>query len=284
MSHFEPCEGTVLRLFGLSFLLFGVLLFQSGCGATSNQASNTPSTPAPNSPSPSSPAPSSPTPSTAPDTYVAQLFESVGKNPQTIGQITLDATASNGAGTIQMPASTASTSLQLQLQFCPYPFGFSNCINVTNFATQSDGSANVNFTFPQKGTFSGVFQLLYNGTQFAATGPDSSGTSLQTALLPAGTITGGINQTTGNAPGSGSVVVNGTTAHLTLNATTPNHTFTTAVCPEYQQTPCQSLANVTTDANGNASQDIGSITPAGWSVFRVSDSSGVEFVSAFQVQ
>jgi hypothetical protein len=44
------------------------------------------------------------------------------------------------------------------------------------------------------------------------------------------------------------------------------------------------LADVTTDAQGNVSMDIGSVQPAGWSVFRVSDSNGVEFVSAFRVQ
>ncbi len=273
----------MFRRSGLFFLFVALFFFVSGCG-TSNNPAATSNTPAPSSSNPTAPAPGTTTPSTAPDTYVAQFFESVGKTPLTIGQITVDANSNNGAGTVQMPASTASTSLQLQLQFCPFPCGFSNCINVASFTTQPDGSANVNFTFPQKGAFSGEFQLMYNGTQYAATATGSSGVSFQSALLPAGTITGGINQTTGNLPGSGAVVVNGTTAHLTLSATTPNYTFNTSLCPIYQATPCQNLANVTTDANGNASADIGTIQPAGWSVFRVTDANGVEFVSAFRVQ
>ncbi len=198
------------------------------------------------------------------------------------GQITIDTSANNGAGNLQL--TNVGANLSLDLQFCPYPFGYTNCITITSLTTDANGNANVNFTFSQKGTFSGVFQLALNGGQFAATGTGSSGMNFQSALLPAGSVTGSINQTTGNAAGSGSVAVNGTTAHLTLTGTTPNNTFTTAVCSLYLATACANLANVTTDASGNASQDIGSITPAGWSVFRVSDNSGVEFVSAFQVQ
>jgi hypothetical protein len=115
------------------------------------------------------------------------------------------------------------------------------------------------------------------------TATGSSGTNFRSALLPAATITGGINQTTGSAPGGGSVVVTGTTAHLTLSGTTPNHTFGTAVCNSFPA-PCDALASVTTDAQGNASADVGSVQPAGWSIFRVSDSAGAEFVSGFRVQ
>jgi hypothetical protein len=73
-------------------------------------------------------------------------------------------------------------------------------------------------------------------------------------------------------------------AHITLTGALPNHTFSTAVCSLFLQTPCAALANITTDAQGNASADVGAIQPAGWSVFRVSDASGVQFVTAFRVQ
>jgi hypothetical protein len=173
----------------------------------------------------------------------------------------------------------------LILQFCPYPQNFANCINVTQLTTDSSGNANVNFTFPQKGTFSGVFQLVQtNSAQAAVTGTGSTGASFKSALLPAGTVTGGIQQTTGHAPGSGTVAVSGTTAHITLTGTTPNHTFATAVCSLSPQGPCSALANITTDSQGNASVDVGTVQPALWSVFRVSDSDGVEFVTAFPVQ
>ncbi len=276
----------MLRQIMLVLLLLASLLL-SGCGTSSMPnptpaAVASPNAPATSTPTPTSPAAGAPNASTTTDSYLAQVFVSAGKVPMSQGQVTIDTTANNGAGNLQL--TNVGANLSLVLQFCPYPFGYTNCITITPLTTDANGDANVNFTFPQKGTFSGVFQLVLNGGQFAATGTGSSGMNFQSALLLAGTVTGGINQTTGNAPGSGNVVVNGTTAHLTLSATLPNHMFNTAVCPEYQQTPCQNLANVTTDSNGNAGQDIGSITPAGWSVFRVSDSNGVQFVSAFQVE
>jgi hypothetical protein len=207
----------------------------------------------------------------------------VGKTPMTQGQITLDTTANNGAGNIQL--TNVGGNQSFVLQFCPYPKAFMNCISVTPVVTDMNGNANVNFTFPQKGAFSGTFQLVNgDGSQFAASGTGSSGMNFQSALLPAGTITGGINQTTGSAAGGGSVSVNGTTAHMILTGSTPNHTFNAAVCSTFLSTPCMSLANVTTDAQGNVSMDIGIVQAAGWSVFRVSDSNGVEFVSGFRVQ
>lgn len=143
----------------------------------------------------------------------------------------------------------------------------------------------MNFTFPQKGSYSGIFQVLQiNDAQFLTTATDSTGISFQSALLPAGTVTGGIQQTTGNAPGIGAAVMNGATAHITLSGTTPNHTFSTAVCSLVLSTPCANLANITTDAQGNASTDVGTVQAAGWSDFRVSDADGVEFVTAFRVQ
>jgi hypothetical protein len=78
--------------------------------------------------------------------------------------------------------------------------------------------------------------------------------------------------------------VSATTAHITLTGTLPNHTFNTAVCSLFLQTPCAALANITTDAQGNASANVGTVQPAGWSVFRVSDANGVQFVTAFRVQ
>jgi hypothetical protein len=56
------------------------------------------------------------------------------------------------------------------------------------------------------------------------------------------------------------------------------------VCSLFLQTACATLANITTDAQGNASANVGTVQPAGWSVFRVSDSAGVQFVTAFRVQ
>lgn len=238
--------------------------------------------PAP-SPSPT-PAPSpSPTPIAASDAFLSTWFFDVGRNPQPQGNITLDTTANNGAGNVQanMPANNST----FILQFCPYPQNDANCINVTPITTGATAFVNMNFTFPVKGTFSGGFQIVdATGTQVESTATASTGINFKSALLPAATVTGGINQTTGNSPGIGSVFVSGTTAHITLTGVLPNHTFNTAVCSLALQTPCASLANMTTDAQGNASANVGSVQPAGWSIFRVSDANGVQFVTAFRVQ
>ena len=274
----------MLRL-GTFVLIIPIAFFLIGCGSNSNPrtVSTAPGSPAP-SPNPPGTGSMNPgSPSTAPDNYLAQIFVSVGKTPMTQGQITVDTNANNGAGNLQLTSVGANQSFVLQ--FCPYPQANTNCINVASVSTDMNGNADVNFTFPQKGAFSGTFQLANgDGSQFAASATGSSGTNFQSALLPAGTITGGISQTTGSAAGGGSVSVNGTTAHMILTGTTPNHTFNTAVCSVFLSTPCTSLANVTTDGQGNVSMDIGTVQSAGWSVFRVSDSNGVEFVSGFRVQ
>jgi hypothetical protein len=78
----------------------------------------------------------------------------------------------------------------------------------------------------------------------------SSGISFKSALLSAATVTGGINQTTGNSPGIGSAVMNGTTAHITLTGAFPPHLQHGRVQPFPADA---TLANITTDAQGNAS-------------------------------
>jgi hypothetical protein len=141
----------------------------------------------------------------------------------------------------------------------------------------------VDFTFPQKGTYAGIFSLWDTNTGLVATSSTgSNGTSFFSDMLPAASITGGIEQVTGNAPGRGTIAVNGLTAHITLSHTLPNHTFNTAVC--FTLTSCIAMTDVTTDADGNASIDIGQVQAAGWSNFLLTDSDGVEFVSAFRIR
>jgi hypothetical protein len=200
-----------------------------------------------------------------------------------VGTITLDTSANNGAGNSQVQSLPPNSTLFLQ--FCPYPQAFAGCSTVTSFTSDANGAANFGFIFPLKGTFSGVFQIEDgSGNQVAVTATDSTGVNFKSALLPAAAITGGIQQTTGNSPGSGTAVVTGTTAHITLTGALPSHTFSSAVCSVFLQTPCAALANITTNAQGNASADVGAVQAAGWSVFRVSDASGVQFVTAFRVQ
>lgn len=278
----------------LSLLLLTAFLFVS-CGGSLNSASNSPAPPAASTPPPGGGGsggssggsgsgsgggtPPAPTAPSGPDTYLAQLFQVAERVAISEGHLTLNTAANDGAGNLQFERASTNTS-NLVLQFCPSK-DLKNCFTIIpSLATDANGNANVNFTFPQKGTFSGVFMIMLNGDQWGYAATGNSGKNFQSALLPASSVTGGINQTTGAAQGSGSVVVNDTTAHLVLNQTTPNHTFNAEICA----ISCQSLAKITTDAQGNATADIPSIQPGGGSVFRLSDETGVQFVSAFRVQ
>ena len=275
-------------------LFCGLLLMLAGCGSSSSTSNMHPTpspTPTPSSPNPvpsptptPSPSPTpnpTPTPTAQSDSYLATLFFFVGRNTAPQGTITLDTTANNGAGNLQ--GFMESVNSHFTLQFCPYPQNSSNCTNITTFSSDASGFANVNFTFPMKGTFSGAFLIMdLGGNQAEGAGTGTSGTSFRSALLPAATITGGIGQTTGNSPGSGAASMNGTTAHITLSGAFPNHTFNTALCN--LSNVCTALANITTDAQGNASADVGTVQATGWSVFRISDANGVQFVTAFRVQ
>jgi hypothetical protein len=268
----------------LLILFTGLLLFLAGCGSVSNNMGPTPTpTPMP-MPSPS-PVPSpSPTPA-SPDAFLASWLNVVGRNPGPVGTITVDTAANNGAGSTQVNGLPGGGNSNFILQFCPYPQNFSNCANVTAFTTNSSNTANLNFTFPMKGTFSGAFQIV-DTTGFAdqVSGTGTTGINFKSALLPAATITGGINQTTGNSPGFGSVIVTNSTAHIMLAGALPNHTFNTAMCFVSTQSPCMTLGNVTTNSQGNASADVGAVPLAGGTIFRVSDANGVQFVTAFRVQ
>lgn len=269
----------------VSFILFaGLILFLAGCGSVSNNMRPTPTpTPMP-SPSPS-PVPSpSPAPATA-DMFLASWINAISRDPGPDGTITVDFTANNGAGSTQINGLPGGGNSNFVLQFCPYPQNFSNCTNITPFMTDANNTANVNFTFPLKGTFSGAFAIIdTSGFQDQASGTGKAGINFKSALLPAATITGGINQTTGNSPGFGSAMVTNSTAHITLTGALANHAFNTALCGVSTQSPCVPLANITTNAQGNASADVGAVPLEAGSIFRVSDASGVQFVTAFRVQ
>lgn len=266
------------------------LLLAIGCGSVSNSSNPTPTpTPTPVA-SPTPTATPTPTPAASPDAYLATIFLQQGQTPSKIGLIFVDTGANNGASHVQF-SGIGETNTTLILQFCPYPQAnpaVLNCSNILSLTTDASGSASEGFTFPGRGTFSGQFQIVQtNGAQLAVTGTDTTGRSFHSALLPAATVTGGIQQTTGSAPGSGNIVMNGTDATITLTGTTPNHTFTTAVCSLFPTgpapAPCIALANITTDAQGNASADVGPVQRDLFSIFQVSDSDGVEFVTAFRV-
>ena len=224
--------------------------------------------------------------SSAADSYLATIICcSVGKSQSAEGQITVDRTANDGTGTVQITNSggNVAANQNLVLQFCPYPQNYSNCVNVASFTTDSSGKASANFTFPTKGTFAGAFQILNNGNQYLVTGSASTNAANFTAAeLPAASVSAGINHATGNAPGSGNVVVAGTTAHLALRGTTPSHAFQISVCGINGS--CNVLSTVASDAQGTVSADV-TLPQFDSVLFLVYEQTGeVDFISAFRAQ
>jgi hypothetical protein len=257
----------------------GFLLLLSGCGAVSSNMKS-----ASAQSSDLTHQSSAQTPKQSDELFLATMYVLPGREPREIAPITLSK-SNGGLGHLQFTLGELG-NLNLLLEFCSYPDRFDNCIILASFTPDANGSANVNFTFPQKGTYAGTFSLWDTTTGvvslLAGSSTGSNGTSFFSNMLPAASITGGIEQVTGNAPGRGTIAVNGLTAHITLSHTLPNHTFNTAVCASLIS--CIAMTDVTTDADGNASIDIGQVQAAGWSNFLLTDSDGVEFVSAFRIR
>jgi hypothetical protein len=290
----------------VAIAIFSTCLFFiiAGCGSSSNSTS-TPSTPTA-SPNPggsgtgsggsggtggSSPS----SPSTAPDNYSAYLLAPVGRNNFILngGTVKVDTTANDGAGGLQLSlgSSAPPAGAPFTLLFCPYPTNFQNipgnyqnCAVVVNFNWGSQTSMTVNFTMP-KGTWSGAFLLLENGVEFLAGGMSTStpGTGFQSALLPASSVTGGIGTAAGPDNGSGSMSTNGTTLQIQFTGAMPNDSYNVQMCS--LEGTCNSIGTLTSDSSGMIS---GSLATGNLSLFVgevvLSDSAGVEFISAFRAQ
>ena len=270
----------MLRKAALILAVAASLLFVQ-CGNSSTRTATT-NTPAPN-PGATNPTPS---PNTSPDSYLATVVCCVvSRTPVAVGQTTVDASSNNGAG-VWPTVGNASGANQV-LKFCPFPQPVGSCMTIASYTATAGGTPPVNFTFPSKGTFAGNFVAFLNGDNTEAMAYTASGASgalnFRAAMLPAGTITGGIGQATGSASGSGMITATGTTAHLALSGTTASHTFQVSVCG-IDAAHCRALSNITTDSQGNANSDVGTLNNQDNDVFLVSDSSGVEFISAFRVQ
>jgi hypothetical protein len=263
------------HLFPLVFLL-AIALLLTGCGSVSAKPAATVPSPTPSpSPSPSS---------DSPDSLQLNTQQVAGRLNLPDGQITLDTVTNNGAGKLIVPNQSGT----LVLQFCSFPGNLSltGCLNIASF-TQTANPIDLDFVFPQKGTFAGWFQVLDNsGAQVYVSlmqGPSNDpGVPYRSALLPARSLTLPLGQTTGSAPGGGSMSVVGLTAHVILKGAIPNHTFSLAIC---RSVPCIAVPNssFTTDAQGNASVDA-ALTDTDVLIFAVMDTDGAEFVSAFRVQ
>jgi hypothetical protein len=264
--------------FCLLFSLLASALLLEGCGAVSAKPAIT--TPIQNPTATPSP---TPLPGGS-DSLQLNMQQVAGRLNLPNGQITLDTVTNNGAGKLIVPNQSGT----LVLQFCSFPsnLDLTGCLNIASFA-QTSNPVNLDFVFPQKGTFAGWFQVLDNsGGQLYVSliqGPIADpGVPYRSTLLPAASLTVPLGQTTGSASGGGSMSVIGLTAHIILKGATPNHTFSLAIC---NRVPCTAVANssFTSDAQGNASADV-ALTQTDGMIFVVMDSDGAEFVTAFRVQ
>jgi len=254
-----------------------LLMLLAGCGDGSNSAT-TSTPPPPTTPNPTPTAPSS----TAPDNYMATLTAPVGRNsfPGIFGNVSVDTSANDGRGNVEIsPGNGVALNgpVSVTLRFCPEG---GICFAVTTFSVGADGKGSGNFTFPQKGTFSGSFDVQTNGATFAQGGINNtlSGTSFNSALLP-------VNA---SASGSGRITVMGQTAHVSVAGGPVSRTFEVAVCNSTQSTgACTPLGNVTADAQGNGSGDLQVVNPIMYGVVVLRDSGGLgmrQYQSAFRVQ
>jgi hypothetical protein len=240
---------------------FFLLILLVACGSNSKPATTTFGTP---SPTPGSP---TPVPTAASDHYFATFFVAQGHNTDPQATIDLNANANDGKGTVTFVAATAAATYTLQ--FCPAGGNFTNCFDVAT--VQAPGPAT--FTFPRKGTFTGVFTLNQSGAIVLYAGIDNPGpgASFAARLLPAGSGTG-----------SGVAAVTGATAHVAINGATASHSYNIALCTVFNCS--ETIGTLLTDAQGNGAADI-SLTRLGFAgSIGLTDSSGTVYVSAFRVQ
>lgn len=232
------------------------------------------------------------------------MFESLmvrTDNNSVSGQIVVDPSADDGSGTLKL--SNAAPSVSYTLQFCPYPSPLpgpspTRCFTVTTFNTDSAGAANANFTFPNKGTWAGVFAAVRNSTTefvsaFLVPGSNkqyrSTMKSASSLNSNNGTIVPG-----GDGLRHGSVTVTNSTAHVELQNAIVSVTYDVIYCMNGGGSSCYSIGKLSTDGTGSGSVDIdlqsalGNSTNAG--IFRLdrtytipngTQQTAVEFVTAF---
>jgi hypothetical protein len=198
------------------------------------------------------------------------------------GTITVDATANDGRGRLQIGGGEPNSLYDLR--FCPNAFPAPpNCSDVTSYTTDGNGAATVNFQMTQPGPLSGIFVVFKNGTAVYGAGPDTldSGVSFQAALLPTPEH---------SRPGSGRVTVTGTNFHLVLTGGIPNHGFQVFICFIFPDSSCDTAAILQTDAQGNGTvdwQEINASTGSAqfvWPVaFALFDNGPFPYATAFRV-
>ena len=296
------------RFIGIVLSLFLVLLL-AGCGSSST--SNTPTT----SPQPTAAVPpgggtgstgsgtggtgtgGGPTLSSAPDDYMATEFLENGSLRMAVGQLNVDVSANDGAGSAR---GDSGLSTKQKLQFCPYLGALANCFDVASFTLDSQGLFNFNFTFPNRGAQFGIFRTVADPAGFetanfgAGVATQTTSPSFRATLLPAGMVSGGVGENIGTASlQHGTVTVTGVSTgnqtfvnsvQISLSGVPASDAFTAKYCTVTGPSRCVFLGSFSSDASGNASATLSTTGDSLPVLFLVSDSRGVEYVTGFRVE
>jgi hypothetical protein len=206
---------------------------------------------------------------------MATFTDSVGRNnfPQVFGTISIDTSANDGHGSAQV--KNAGANGNYTLLFCPEG---NSCFTITNFTTDGNGNGSFTFVFPQKGSFSGIFQVNSGVAPEFEGGINTTvaGTSFMSALLPQNA----------SAPGGGRIGVAGQTATVSLTGALARHNFDVVVCGSQPTGACAPLGSLSTDAagNGTANITINNSIEIGIIVLRDAGGGARQYQSAFRVQ
>lgn len=224
------------------------------------------------------------------DNYMATVFAvrsdgSTGSNssptPPALGAVVVDATANDGKGTLQIGGGVANSSYALYFCGAGAPSATGDCFQITSYATDASGSANLSFQIPASaagtlgssgGRFSGAFFVFKDGVPQFGGGENTSvsGASFRASMLPVA-----------DTNGSGTVLVTGQTAHFTVTGAKPNASFQTIECAVGGG--CDAITLLTTDDKGNGTVDLTLPVHAVVSYFRL-QGAGTGYQSAFRVQ
>ncbi len=231
-------------------------------------------------------------PFTPPTTFDSPL-EAFTLAQGNFGRIVTNPSANDGHGTVTLTNAVTMTMAHT-VDFCPYASG--GCpIRVAEVTADANGNGSANFTFPQKGTFAGVFRVLSQdgrlrldsgmftpaqATQIFHLVKSANVTPLPSTWAPLGS----------DPLDSGAITINGTaptaTARLELHRAAPNMEYGLVECdaePEHTPVCTSVLGSFTTDSTGFASV---TFTPANTNpaIYEVKHGDLHEFVTGFIVQ
>lgn len=252
--------------------------------STSSSGSSGAANPAP-TPTPA------PAPGSNPDMFQAPMINGPGNK---VGQIQVNASANNGAGTLTLQGAPQSASMTLRFQpfdADTYGNGAAPAYDITTVTTDASGNAQVNFQYPKSGVFFGAFRLMQGTTAVADSGYTYTTTPDFHASIQRASTVNDVNWspvfTVGNDQvTSGSLNVHGSNLTIQVAGAVPNSRYDVSMCPNGEGSGCYQVASFNTDASGaaSASADLtGTYTPAG-ETFYIFRGNALEYVGGFKVQ